>query len=114
MTDEDVERGLIAFRDHLHREGHAADDFSDERVVDEMASDLANNVLALGRCVLPVASWDKRFVRSMASLVAKADEDEDLPRFTLRQAVMIARLRYRYRRQIKGAVPGWVVAIAGR
>lgn len=115
MDASAIERFVAACREHLHAQGVPADDLDDAGVVDAMKGPLAKAVHELGRATQPVASWDKRFVRSMAGkwevVISSGDRDRyQIPGLSPKQAFMIAKLRHKYRRQIPGPVPAWARA----
>ena len=99
MIDADVCRWLVAAREHLHGQGILADDLTDDQVVDKLLPALRICAGLLRLCTMLPGSWDKRFVKYLL-----LTNDETL---TVRQAAVLAKLRFRYRRQIKLPVPSW-------
>ncbi|MFP3943819.1 MAG: hypothetical protein ACLFWF_08000 [Alphaproteobacteria bacterium] len=59
-------------------------------------------IAALAACSFRPACWEKRFVRNMAAQARNADHKA----LSERQHTMLYALRWRYRRQISGRVPG--------
>lgn len=90
MLTESTEQFIISWRDRLQSLGIAADDLPDDAVMREAT--LRGMLDVLGRCTLPVASWDKRFVRQVGGY----------PKLiTPKQEEQIGRLWQRYRRQTR-------------
>lgn len=63
----------------------------------QMTDDEKKAAILLDRCTFPVASFNKRFARSMAS-IAKSDE----PMVTEKQSRCLWKLFWMYRREIVG------------
>lgn len=100
MTQDDIDRSILAMREHLHGVGVPADDLDETGVVSAMLPELCMAVAELGRCTLLPGSWDKRFVRNM----------QGIEKFTVRQAVTVFRLRHKYRRQTRPGPAAFLLA----
>lgn len=91
MTESDYHNGMMRIREWLHSQGEPADDKTDEEIVTHVLPQLCMAAAELSGCTLPVASWDKRFVRNVCGL----------DKWTPKQAITLLMLRHKYRRQIR-------------